>query len=195
LTLCGYWPCFVDRHLCWISCGLLLYQLYYQWWSVHLKVKKQILVLQVNLKINKHDYSYKFVYLCYPAISENKTKQFFRGHVLATKDSLWSFSDSVRNLAWSSLSVFAAVTYIYWLANKKATWNGSKTKRLTSSSICKIVVPSWPLFPSHDRIRILFFRFRLFFYHTYKPQLPKCDLSWSICLPLALANDVLSFYT
>ncbi len=44
-------------------------------------------------------------------------------HSLANKDSLRSFSDSVRNSAWSSHSVFAATTHVYWTANKNVTWN------------------------------------------------------------------------
>jgi len=42
---------------------------------------------------------------------------------LATKDNLRSFFDNVRNSAWSTHSVFAATTYVYWPANKNATWN------------------------------------------------------------------------
>ncbi len=46
-----------------------------------------------------------------------------RCHSIVTKDSLRKFSDSVRNTAWSSHSVFAATSHVNWPANKNAMWS------------------------------------------------------------------------
>jgi len=66
----------------------------------------------------------------------------------------------------------------YWLANKRTMKRridqpDMVIKLLTSSSISKIGMPSWPLFSSHDLVHILLFRFLLFFFSALKTTIAK----------------------